>query len=126
MLQGIEKRLAGIPGVDVSREGGRLMVSGSEVYPGLCLTMPSEPVNGALLTLFGGIISDRRLERASPTALYALKQAGLEIARGLGDRLYVVRPARGRRPEAVFSLSLLPPKVTIFEANGGWPEYAPE
>lgn len=126
MLRRIEREiLRKKAGADVSREEGRLVISGSQQYSSVCLAVPDEPVNGAL-TLFGDTIEDRRLEKASPTALYALKQAGLEIARGLGDRLYAVRPARGRRPEAVFNLSLLPPKVTAREASSVWPEYAPE
>ncbi|HOE74865.1 MAG TPA: hypothetical protein PLC05_01130 [bacterium] len=125
MLQKVERKLAGQAGVDVSREGGRLMVSGSQQYFSVCLAVPDEPVNGSLV-FFGDIIEDRRLERASPTALYALRRAGLKIARGPGDRLYAVWPARGKRSEIVLELRLFPPKVTAWEASSVWPEYAPE
>jgi len=125
MLQKVERKVAGQAGVDVSREEGRLVISGSQQYSSVCLAVPDEPVNGSLV-FFGGIIEDRRLERASPTALYALRRAGLKIARGPGDRLYAVWPARGKRSEIVLELRLFPPKVTAWEASSVWPEYAPE
>ena len=75
MLRRIEREIiAKKAGADVSREEGRLVISGSQQYSSVCLAVPDEPVNGSLV-FFGDIIEDRRLERASPTGLYEIGRA---------------------------------------------------
>lgn len=127
MLQKIEKALTGCQcGAEIRQCPEGLGIYGSLEYSSLCLALPGEPVDEPLV-YFNGEIPDRRLRFASFTAIHALRQAGLQIARGRNSgRLYVVLPAQGQESEVVFDLKLRPPEITAREATSWWPDYSPE
>ncbi|MBP6930098.1 hypothetical protein KBB60_00605 [Patescibacteria group bacterium] len=127
MLQKIERALTGCQcGVEIRRTPEGLGIYGSLEYSSLCLAPVGEPVNEEFV-VFDGEIPDARLRFASFTAIHAVRQAGLQIARGAhSGRLYVVLPAQGQEPEVVFDLKLRRPEITLREATSWWPDYSPE